>query len=235
MKKCLIAGLIGPYKNYEYALTASGFSPLYPPLPKESAPYVLSHLFALDFDLLLLPGGGDISPLLYASSQSGASAPDYITDLLQFQLLQLALLKNKPVLGICKGMQLINVYFGGSLHTDLPTSALHTAHGKDLFHRLSFAPCFPAQCCIFGNPSAASALYECLSRYPVVNSAHHQGIHKPGQDLIPLQFSKDFLPETIAHRQLPILGLQWHPERLDGFKENTLAKLLDLLLQSAQL
>jgi len=226
-KQILIAGLPDYYSNYEKALVYAGFHPVYPPARP------LSHLCTLNFDLLLLPGGGDISSLLYDSSTPGTVPDDYITDLLQFQLLQSAILKHRPVLGICKGMQLLNVYFGGSLHPHLPTADMHSRPDGDSMHRLIFSSYFPGTCRIFGNSNASFRLENYLSDYPSVNSAHHQGIRTLGQNLVILQYSEDYLPETIAHKTLPILGLQWHPERLDVFKENTFGKLLHLLLQSA--
>lgn len=250
--RILIASLPGTCNNYVQSLKDSGFFVFFPSSPEDGAPYVLSELFSLRFDLLLLPGGGDISPLLYTST-SGQSlspgngkrnpaaevtcaAPDYVTDILQFQLLQLALLRKKPVLGICKGMQVLNVWFGGDLHPHLPTADHHASDSGDLMHPLSFSPHFPDCCQILGHGrSASQQLYYLLKQTPIVNSAHHQGIRRLGEDILTIQYSDDYLPETIAHRHLPILGLQWHPERLPGFRETGFKKLIELLLQSSRL
>lgn len=103
-------------------------------------------------------------------------------------------------------------------------------------HPLSFAAHFPDCCHIFGHGHNASLqLYDLLKQTPLVNSAHHQGVRTLGENLLTLQYSDDFLPETIAHRHLPILGLQWHPERLSDFRENDFKKLIELLLQNSRL
>lgn len=250
--KIMIAALPGTCKNYELALINSGFQTSYPPRSVTGSPFLLSKLNENDFDLLLLPGGGDISPLLYtnppdtsppaiaglqdATGASNCLPPDYVTDLLQFQLLQLALLRKKPVLGICKGMQLLNVWFGGDLYPHLPTADAHCADTGDILHPLFFPPHLSEHCHIFGcDHNTFSALYALLVGTPLVNSAHHQGVHRLGEDMLTLQYSRDFLPETIAHRHLPILGLQWHPERLPAFRDNDFKKLIQLLLKSSTL
>lgn len=250
----LIAGFPALCKNYEKALKTAGFAFVYPTTishPDASgthAPYTLSTITSLSYDLLLLPGGGDFSSLLYdlpadtkpelSLDRNGTKCcqPNYPEDLLQFQCLQLAVLQSKPILGICKGMQMINVYFGGNLYPDLPTAAQHQYIGRDQFHSVRFLPEFPSKVKIFGRErTTGEKLFSLLSSYPEVNSAHHQGICRLGNQLITLQYSDDYLPETIAHRTLPILGFQWHPERLPGFDASSMKKLLRLLLQSSHL
>ena len=170
------------------------------------------------------------------AAYSECAAADFALDLLQFQLLQTAVLMKKPVLGICKGMQIINVFFGGDLYPHLPTAQMHRYIGKDQSHSICFCPDFPMFSHIWGQgPDMCEKLYSILSDFPEVNSAHHQGIRRLGKHLLTIQHTEDFLPETIVHRHLPILGAQWHPERLSGFVPESFGKILSLLLQSAQL
>lgn len=244
-RNVLIASYPQQSVNYYKAVTSAGFQPCSPftgtdlsftgdQNPTHPFP-VLFDLAALTFDLLLLPGGGDISPKLYHQKNLGSHSPDYELDLIQFQLLQLAVLRKKPVLGICKGMQLINVFFGGDLCQHLPTTDFHSTPGKDCFHELFFPPEFPHHSHIAGQQSSAKGLYNLLSEHRIVNSCHHQGVAHLGKNLCCIQYSEDYLPETILHSELPILGLQWHPERLPEFCSQSFAELLHLLLHFKRL
>ncbi len=231
----LIAGSHSQTINYQNALKSAGYNIVLPHFRNFGSP-ILHDLTTLSFDLLLLPGGGDISARLYDASTDQSLCPDYVTDLMQFQLLQLALLQKKPILGICKGMQMLNIYFGGSLHTHLTTASMHCQKDADLFHPLFFSPEFPHHCPVLTSHSkAGTTLQQILQTCTLVNSSHHQGVYSLGNGLHTLQYSEDYLPETIAHESLPILGLQWHPERLPGFASKYFPQIIHLLLQSAHM
>ncbi len=153
-------------------------------------------------DALLLPGGGDITPAFFGERNAGSRHIDTELDILQLQALDYAIAQSMPVLGICKGMQLINVALGGTLIQDLPTAQIHQYQGKDQYHITELLP--------------DSCLSGMLGSTAMVNSAHHQGIGRAGSSLTAIQWCPtDNCVEAIVHESLPILGLQWHPERLE--------------------
>lgn len=154
-------------------------------------------------DALLLPGGGDITPAFFGERNNGSGNIDTELDILQFQAVDCALRRSLPILGICKGMQVINVSFGGTIIQDLPTASLHRYQDGDQYHPTVIS----ANCC----------LHECFGGEAVVNSAHHQSVGTLGSGLIPVQWCPlDGCVEAVVHEHLPVLGLQWHPERLDA-------------------
>jgi len=152
-------------------------------------------------DALIFPGGGDIHPELYGQPNLGSHNIDTELDLLQLRALEQAMKADLPILGICKGMQLINIGLGGTLIQHLDTSDLHTGATKDVYHTT-----------ITTEDSFLFPLYGVS--FPV-NSRHHQAVAKPGNGLVPVQWCpEDSCIEAICHTSLPILGVQWHPERL---------------------
>lgn len=128
---------------------------------------------------LLLPGGGDIGKCLDAEEQ---------------KLIQSFVDSKRPILGICRGMQALNVYFGGSLYAFVPG---HQIDEGDLLHKTL----------------AGGHVARLIGRRPMVNSNHHQAIRAIGSDLQVVQVAEDGIAEAIVHQRLPIWGVQWHPER----------------------
>ncbi len=151
---------------------------------------------------LLFPGGGDITPAFFGQRDHGSRYVDTELDILQLQALEYGIQNRIPILGICKGMQIINVGLGGSIIQDLPTARMHRYQGADQYHP---AVNSPGSCleCLYGSTM-------------LVNSAHHQGLDKLGKGLqVISRCPLDQCIEAIRHESLPMLGVQWHPERLD--------------------
>lgn len=154
-------------------------------------------------DCLLLPGGGDITPAFFGEQNHGSRKIDTELDILQLQALDFCIEKHIPVLGICKGIQVINVGFGGTLYQDMPTAQFHSYEDGDKYHDTVI--------------EKGSWLHTLYGDHAIVNSAHHQSIRKLGSGLDVVQrCPKDDCIEAIVHRELPILGVQWHPERIDS-------------------
>ena len=154
-------------------------------------------------DALILPGGGDITPAFFGENNTASKNIDTELDILQFQAFDYALRHSMPILGICKGMQIINVALGGTITQDLPTAEYHRYQNADKYH---IAEALPGSC-----------LHTLYGARVMVNSAHHQGIGRLGENLRVIQWCPlDGCVEGFVHKTLPILGLQWHPERLNS-------------------
>lgn len=202
MKTVAVPGYEKNVQNYAAALRAVGLAPV----------VTLDRAAAAACDGLLLPGGGDIDPARFGQPNNGSRDIDRALDAVQMDILdafvrsQLDILDGfvravRPVLGICRGHQVINVYFGGDLIQDLPTAEDHMARGHaDSVHPIAVLP--------------RSRLCDILGPAPVVNSAHHQGLGTLGKRLIAVAEAPDGVNEAIEHISLPILGVQFHPERM---------------------
>lgn len=165
--------------------------------------------YVAELDGLVLQGGADVSPLTYNETAIKQEwEGDRVRDMYEMDLLQEFAACGKPVLGICRGLQLINVAYGGTLFQDLslhhPQGGGH--HNPDAydqhFHDISF---------VAGTDLARLYSDRGSAR---VNSIHHQGIKKLGNELVAEALSvPDQLIEAIRLRGTNhIVGVQWHPE-----------------------
>ena len=150
-------------------------------------------------DGLLLPGGGDLEPWRYGQANTASCGLEPDRDAAELELIDWFCTWKKPILGICRGIQTINVYFGGTLLQDVPG---HSAvSGRDRYHSVR---CIP------------SPLTRACGEQCIVNSAHHQVLDRVGTGLQPVQWAPDGVVEAVCHESLPVWGVQWHPERLAG-------------------
>ncbi|MCI2049183.1 MAG: gamma-glutamyl-gamma-aminobutyrate hydrolase family protein [Lachnospiraceae bacterium] len=159
------------------------------------------------YEGLILPGGDDVDPALFGEAVNGSRGIDRALDLAQLTICGLFVKAGKPVLGICKGCQVLNVFFGGSVIQDLPS---HDRHQYDNVRKQGMA---------HGSAiDPGNFLYDIYGPELLINSYHHQACGRLGAGLHAVQYSDDLVIEAILHERLPVIGLQWHPEKI-SFEE----------------
>lgn len=158
-------------------------------------------------DGFLFCGGGDITPLLFGENlKTRKGVTDFKTDNFHLQFMQHALSFKLPVLGICRGMQVLNLALGGSIYQDLSLRSEKSLNHvqlsvdrSDVCHRISV--------------SKSSQLYNICGDITAVNSFHHQCIKSTGDTLKTSAIAPDGVIEAIESTVFPFaMGLQWHPE-----------------------
>ena len=188
--------------------------------------------YAKQLDGLLLQGGADVSPQSYTEPATRHEWPgDRVRDMYELELLHEFIEAGKPVLGVCRGCQLINVAFGGTLYqdiaTDVPTAGVHVNEQYDQ-HR------HPIR---FPDGSTLVNMFP-GHREALVNSIHHQAVRTIGRDLnIEAVSAHDGIIEAVRYRRAPfVMGVQWHPEfhRAGGDELLDCTPLLDTFLRVAR-
>ncbi|MCD7722335.1 MAG: gamma-glutamyl-gamma-aminobutyrate hydrolase family protein [Clostridiales bacterium] len=163
----------------------------------------------LKCDGLLLPGGADINPALYSQKPSALSGkPNDVRDNAEPKILRAFLQSEKPILCICRGVQMLNVYCGGSLVQDI--KAVQKSNHSDILHKNR------------GNHyvelRAGTKLAQIFTGRKIkVNSLHHQVIDAVGENLIVNAVSDDGYVEGVEMQNHSFcIGVQWHPEHMAG-------------------
>ena len=150
-------------------------------------------------DALILCGGSDIDPALYGEAMRGSESIDAMRDETEWRLL--SIYRERPILGICRGLQVLNAYFGGTLHQDIPDHRAEKDSGAvEVFHRALTVP-----------GTRAARLFGAET---TVNSSHHQSVDRLAEGFRVTMTAPDGTVEAIEHETKPILALQWHPERM---------------------
>lgn len=210
-------------KAYVTAVQTAGGTPLMIPIGSD-----LNHLDDLvtRLDGILLTGGGDIDPNYYhGDDHPKISFVSPERDALEFALLEIALAADKPVLAICRGIQVLNVAFGGDLYPHIP-DGIENAFKHDWFpgyprdklaHKVYILP--------------GSKLHGIFGTEEIqVNSLHHQAIRHIGHGLEGTAFAPDEVVEGLEVKGAGFaLGVQWHPECMpgDGLMKNLFRTFVD--------
>lgn len=178
-------------RHYSEAILRAGGIPLLLPVHEDLTTEIKDLV-----DGLVISGGGDIAPEYYGEKIYAENLRIVDRRRIEFELKMLKefFASKKPVMGICYGMQLINVFFGGSLYQDIK------GHSEGV-HEIE----------ITDNNLMPPGRYH-------INSSHHQAIKQKGTGIVEIAVStKDGIIEAIIHRDHEgIFGLQWHPERTGG-------------------
>lgn len=190
--KILLSGSRSGQENYENAISRAGGVPVPGYCPEAD----------LSCDGLLLCGGGDADPSLYGQEDRGSGDIDRDRDRAELMLIEAFAAAGKPILAVCRGHQMVNIALGGTLIQDLPADQrpFHVREGADKVHPVRAAP-----------GSFFAKTYGCVF---AVNSAHHQGVDRLGAGLRPVLWSEGGVVEAMEHESLPILCVQFHPERM---------------------
>lgn len=154
-------------------------------------------------DAVVLTGGADIDPSRYGQApHETVDAAEHVRDDFEFAALDRALERDLPVFAICRGLQLVNVHAGGTLHQHVPEHGCWNQAPDARVHEVDFVP-----------GTRLAAIYGASVR---TNSLHHQTVDEPGRDVVVAGRAPDGTIEAIELAGRDVLAVQWHPELFAG-------------------
>ena len=194
------------------------------PVPHREIPLLLDRI-----DGLVLSGGGDVEPFRYGQERHEQTRrTDFDRDEFELALVEAAYERRIPVLAICRGIQVVNTAFGGTLTQDIPSaigSKDHTVIGHAVYDGHQ-----PVTIAADSKIAKATGKTDIL-----VNSIHHQAIDRLAEGFRAVAWAEDGIIEGIQHEdeEWELLGVQWHPEFLgDNFDEPS-HRLFDTIVEQA--
>lgn len=190
--------------------------------PEEELNFLLDRC-----DGLILTGGDDIDPKLYGEetlNDTVVIAPE--RDALEGKVIDMALRRNLPIFGICRGIQMMNVHFGGTLWQDIPAQIpSDVAHSMAKPHHRTCHSCILEQ---------NTPLFDLCGAQIAVNSHHHQAVKDPAPGFTVMGRSEDGIIEAIYDPCKSFCwGVQWHPEKIWDIEDSS-AKLFEVFLNACQ-
>jgi putative glutamine amidotransferase len=200
-------------RGYLDGVVASGGTPvLLPPVGDWTA----AHVSRLDG--LIIAGGADVDPVQYGAARRAATGPARgDRDLSEHTLIELALANGVPLLGVCRGMQLLNVVLGGTLHQHLPDAIGNTDHlpVPGTFGRVTV------------KVAPGTRVGDIFGSEVDVQCHHHQAVSAVGAGLVPVAWAGDGTVEAVESTEPEfVLGVQWHPEE-DGMDRRLFQALVN--------
>lgn len=211
--------------DYSKAIIASGGIPIILPVTNNED-IIKSHIELLDG--LILSGGADVNPLLYGEDfqeKNGIISPE--RDIYELLLLKYFTKTNKPILGVCRGMQILNVFFKGSLYQDLSyCNNTKLKHTQELYPELEVHKVLLKE---------NSYLSKVFGPSIMTNSFHHQSIKDLGKGFEITGETSDGIIEAIESKENCFyMGVQWHPEMMIARGNKNMKKVFDLFIEKAK-
>ncbi|WP_429971763.1 gamma-glutamyl-gamma-aminobutyrate hydrolase family protein [Fructilactobacillus sp. Tb1] len=184
-------------------LVSHGITPMIIPL----VPNDMVKSYVDEIDGVIIPGGNDITPALFGEKPHAKLGKTYLPhDEFEIQIINDAIADKIPVLGICRGHQIINVALGGSLYQDLASQQPNVhEHNQPEPAGVSVRQV---------TVDKDSVLAKSVGTHPIVNSKHHQAVKDIANGMKVTAYSDDGVVEAMENADASIMGVQWHPEFL---------------------
>ena len=204
--------------------TAAGIPDMMPVVLPITEDENLIRMYAEEFDGFIFTGGDDVDPVSYGEEKlpfCGEVEPG--RDAFELALLREVIARKKPIFGICRGIQILNTYLGGTLWQDIHAQYRDQFAGGAFHFTKDDAGCTHHQIHLEGS------LQELLGEESILaNSYHHQSVNRLGEGLVVTARSHDGLVEAVEYTDIPYCrAVQWHPEVTpDGYSQKIFADFL---------
>ncbi len=211
-----VGDIVGVRSNYCRAVEKAGGVPVLSALGDPEA-------YAELADGVLFTGGADVNPARYGEEALYAKGWNDQLDEMELRIFDAFYKRKKPIFGICRGIQTINVALGGTLVQDIPAQVGISVHNPEAprIHPVQAAP--------------GSAIHRLFGEEFITNTFHHESVKDCGRGLVATAKTADGVVEAVEHESLPILAVQWHPERMIGEECFDLPDMMPLFEHFVQL